>query len=438
MSDSSYSSNMKIGMQTWGSHGDMRPFLALAEGLQAAGHDVHLVLTCVDSGAYAGIVSKHGVRITVLASPVLTPDQMEQQGRTVYGIRNPFKQTAAILAQCFAPVEDRMFDAARRLAADADVLIGHFFMHPLQIAAEQAGKPYVSVVLSHVVIPSAFHYPLDLPVGRIGKRLLWRLTRRLLHRTLAHYPNRLRRQLGMPLTTDLMTQVWLSGDLTLAAISPQLCQAQPDWPAAVRLCGFLDTPNLDIEGSVPDTLAAFLAAGEAPVYMSFGSWMPRDLAGQTEALHLLTQAARIAGCRAIIQSPAAGDCGFLSDERILYVPAAPHQAIFPHCRAVVHHGGAGTTQSATLAGKPSIVVANIGEQEHWGRELRRLGIGARPARRRSVTAAGLARRIRQVLASPDMAVKAGAVAAAMKQEDGVAEAVRLVMARFGARHCEAA
>jgi UDP:flavonoid glycosyltransferase YjiC (YdhE family) len=87
---------MKIGMQTWGSHGDIRPFLALAEGLQAAGNEVYLVITCVDSAAYEAIESAHGVRITVLASPVLSPDQQEKLGRTTCAIRNPIKQTETI------------------------------------------------------------------------------------------------------------------------------------------------------------------------------------------------------------------------------------------------------------------------------------------------------------------------------------------------------
>jgi UDP:flavonoid glycosyltransferase YjiC (YdhE family) len=423
---------MKIGMQTWGSHGDIRPLLALAEGLQAAGNEVHLVITCVDSGAYAGMASKHGVRITVLASPVLSEDQQATLTAMACGIQDPMTQLKSILRLAFAPVEDILFDAARRLAAESDVLIGHYFMHPLQVAAEQAAKPYVSVLLSHGGIPSDFSHPIALPgMGRIGHRLLWRLTRSLLNRGLAHYPNRLRQQLGMAPTRDIVTEVWLSRPLALLAVSPQLCRPQPDWPASVRACGFFDTPALDIEGTVPRELAAFLGAGEAPVYMSFGSWMPKDAAGQAEALALLTQAARLAGCRAIIQGHAAQPCGFTSDDRILYVSAAPHAAIFPHCSAVVHHGGAGTTQSATLAGKPSIVVANISEQEHWAGELRRLGIGAKLLKRRSVTAASLARQIKAVLAAPEMAAKAREIGGAMKNEDGVSEAVRLIMEQFG-------
>jgi sterol 3beta-glucosyltransferase len=327
-------------MQTWGSHGDIRPFLALAEGLRAAGNEVHLVLTCVDSGAYAHLIAAHGLRITVLASPVLSPAQQEETTRQAYAARNPFKQMSTIMRQCFAPVEDLMFDAAQALAAENDVLIGHFFMHPLQIAAEAAGKPYVSVMLSIVGIESDFSHPVGAPgMGKLGHRLLWQLTRTLLNRTFLPYPNRLRRQRGMPLTRDLLREVWLSPTLTLAAVSAQLCRAQPDWPAAVRLCGFLDAPNFAVEGALPDKLDAFLAAGEAPLYMTFGSWMPKARALQSDALRLLTQAARQAGCRAIIQGEGAQDCGFTSDDRILYVATAPHHAIFPHCRAIVHHGG---------------------------------------------------------------------------------------------------
>jgi hypothetical protein len=85
---------MKIGMQTWGSHGDIRPFLAFAEGLQAAGNDVHLMSTCVDSDVYRGMVSPNGMKITVQASPVLTPAQQESVGRAAYDIRNPMTQMA--------------------------------------------------------------------------------------------------------------------------------------------------------------------------------------------------------------------------------------------------------------------------------------------------------------------------------------------------------
>lgn len=420
---------MKIGLQTWGSHGDLRPFIALAEGLQLAGHEVTLVMTCVDSDAYAALVSPSGVRLRVVASPVLGPADIERLSEVAARATNPLAQLKMLVEGGFLPAEEPMLAAALELAAGCDLLIGHFFVYPLQIAAERAGKPYVSVLLSHVMVPSAHSHPLGLP---FGQRLLWRVTQWALHRAASPYPNRLRARLGMPPGGDMLTSVWLSPELTLLGVSPQIAQRQPDWPSSLRVTGFLDMPNMQLEGRLTDEVEAFLAAGEAPVYMTFGSWTPRDTAQQREHLRLLTGAARLSGRRAIIQAADAAACGFRSDTQVLYVSASPHHLIFPRCAAVVHHGGAGTTQSATLAGRPSVVVANIAEQEHWGQELRRLGIAGKPLRRHSVTPEKLAARMRAL--RPDMPARAAAIARAMAQEDGVAEAVRIINQKYGTEH----
>jgi UDP:flavonoid glycosyltransferase YjiC (YdhE family) len=418
---------MKIGLQTWGSHGDIRPFVALAEGLQQAGHEVTLVLTCVDGDAYASLSSPSGVTIRVVASPVISLAEAERLGEAAAKMVNPLTQTRMLIEGGFLPAEEAMLVAAEQLAAECDVLIGHFFLYPLQIAAERAGKPYVSVLLSHVMVPSAYSHPLGLP---FGQALLWRITQWALHKVASPYPNRLRARFGMPLTKDVLSEVWMSPQLTLLGVSPQICQRQPDWAPSIQVTGFLDMPNMQREGRLTDELEAFLGAGSAPVYMTFGSWTPRDVLHQTENLRLLTDAARLSGRRAIIQTPDAAACGFHSDQQIFYVSALPHHLIFPRCAAVVHHGGAGTTQASTLAGKPSVVVANIAEQEHWGQELQRLGIAGKPLRRRSVTAKKIAARIRAL--RPDMPAKAMEIARAMARENGVATAVRIINQKYGA------
>lgn len=423
---------MKIGLLTWGSHGDIRPFLALADGLQADGHEVHLIVASVQE--CGTLCSPHGARITMLAPPDISPEQGEQMARTIAAIRNPMKQLAAVLRLVFAPSEDAIFAAAQRLCAESDLVIGHYFMHPLQIAAEQAGLPYVSVLLSHAGVPSAYSHPLQLPwAGRLGNKLLWWLTRLMIHRAVAPYANRLRRQVGLPPSGDTIATVWLSSRLSLVAVSPQICPRQPDWQDNIQVCGFLDMPNIAQEGELTGEIRQFLDAGAAPVYMTFGSWMPQDVAGQASALALLSEAARLAGVRAIIQSASAAACGFHPDRQILYVSAAPHHRIFPHCMAVVHHGGAGTTQSVTLAGKPSIVVANLSEQEHWGNELRRLGIAGKPLQRHKVTAAAIAAQIRHLQATPQMAQEAAAVGQAMRDENGVAAAVAAIRRQSGGK-----
>lgn len=423
---------MKIGMQTWGSHGDYRPMLALAEGLQAAGHEVTLVITIVNSADQQYLTSRHGVKIRMVASPVFSDEQAELMSRKVFGEKDPMKQLGLIMQHCFAPAEDAMFAAAQELARESDLLIGHYFMHPLQIAAEHAGKPYVSVLLSASVVPSRHVTPGNLPAwGQLGNRFFWWLARVGINHQIKKYSKRLRQQLGLPKPGDVVTQIWMSQYLTLLGVSPQLCPRQPDYPAHLHICGFLDTPNLSVEGQLPPDLATFLQAGPAPVYMTFGSMMPSDINNHTEALQLLTSAAQQAGCRAIIQSNLWQQCGHTQSSQILFIPAAPHHLVFPHCQAILHHGGAGTTQSATLAGKPSIVLAHMAEQVEWGKELQRRGIGSTPVERRNATVENVTQQLRMVLAQPEMQGRAQAVAQAMRQEDGVATAVRLIEGKFG-------
>lgn len=421
---------MKIGLQTWGSHGDIRPFIALAEGLQSAGHEVTLLITCVDSAVYESVTSASGVKIRVIASPVNEPAEAERIGFEALHMRNPLAQMTMLLDRCFVPSEEAMFAAAMELAAESDLLVGHYFMYPLQVAAEHAGKPYASVLLSHAAIPSAYSHPLGLP---FGQRFLWWLSKWALHKAASPYPDRLRARLGMAPVKDFVDEVWLSPWLTLVAISPQICERQPDWASSLQVCGFLDMPNMQLEGSLTEEVEAFLAAGDAPVYMTFGSWTPRDIANQVEHLRLFSGAAKLAGRRAIIQTHDAAACGFDSDEQILYVKASPHHLVFPRCAAVVHHGGAGTTQSTTLAGKPSVVVAHISEQEHWGKELQRLGIAGKICKRSTVTPKQLASRIQAL--RPGVETRAVTVARAMAQENGVATAVRLLTERIHLSDC---
>ena len=100
---------------------------------------------------------------------------------------------------------------------------------------------------------------------------------------------------------------------------------------------------------------------------------------------------------------------------------------------MVHHGGAGTSHAATLAGVPSVVVAHTEEQRFWGNQLRRIGTAPVPLRRHGLTARALAGRLSQVLHSDTMKDRAQAAAEAMRDEHGVATAAVLIEGTFGSR-----
>lgn len=421
---------MKIGIQTWGSHGDIRPFVALANGLHAAGHEVTLAITCVDSARYGALRSTLPFDLRIVATPVVEDARtLERIGATIVGERDPIRQTALAIEGFLLPAEAAMYEASEWLCAECDVVIGHYFLYTLGAAAEKHGRPYVSVVLAHGGVPSAHQPPGGVPdLGPFGNRVAWRLGRWVLNRGLKKYPDRLRAAHGLPPARDLIDHVWASGDLTLLAISPAICERRPDWPGHYQVCGALDTQASVAEAALSEQLAAFLSSGAPPVYMTFGSMMSGSDGRQ--AIALLAEAARRAAVRAIIQAPSPDALGFVGDDVVLFVESAPHGAVFPRCRAVVHHGGAGTSHAALRAGVPSVVVPHTAEQELWGRELRRLGVAGAAIPRRRATAQAIAMAIEALGQSARFAETARAVGARVAEDDGVAVAVRLITDRF--------
>jgi sterol 3beta-glucosyltransferase len=425
---------MRIGIQTWGTHGDIRPFIALAEGLQSSGHQVSLIVTSIDDIDYRKAISKEGVNFSQIASPVIQ-DKTEyiKVEKSLLNEKKPIKQAKIILSTAFLPVEKSMYEAAEKLCQNNDIVIGHYFHYPVQTAAEKTGTPYVSVVLTHSMLATINHPPVRMPrLGKWGNKFFWWLMRAMFNKHMKPYADNLRTQQGLEPAKDLISDVWSSRILNLVAVSPEICQPQNDWSENIQVCGFLNMPNISAEGRFSEELENFLNDGAPPVYMNFGSMVLPVIEIQEETIQLFTETVKIANCRAIIQMPLWKECQVASSRNSHYVSSAPHNLIFQRCAAVVHHGGAGTTQTATLAGVPSIVVAHFDEQGFWGLELKRLGIAPNPLLRRKVTSRNLAESIKTVVNSPTMHEKAKAIGQAMKNENGVRKAVELINRKFKA------
>jgi sterol 3beta-glucosyltransferase/vancomycin aglycone glucosyltransferase len=122
--------------------------------------------------------------------------------------------------------------------------------------------------------------------------------------------------------------------------------------------------------------------------------MPRDRTKLDETVSRLRGAASRAKARAIIHVPPGSHLATGRDGDVLMIGRVSHAALFPHCAAAVHHGGAGTTHTALAAGVPSIVVPHVADQFFWADELERIGVALKPVPRRSLSVDRLADRIR--------------------------------------------
>lgn len=418
---------MRIGIQTWGSEGDIRPFVALGHALAERGHRVELLYTEIGERRYEAVARSLGFTARGVASPIVSADRAIEIGLQVLNTRDQLQQGLIISREMLEPVIGPMFDAAVDLCRRSDLLIHHFILHASRAAADLAQVPTVTVQFAPMLMPSRYIHPSGTPrLGEIGNVLLWKLARFALNRTLLRDVNRLRRRVGLEPFRDLLLDAWPSHRLNLFASSPALLDRPPDWPEWHQLCGFLELPVHEGEDLSPH-VDAFLRAGPPPIFMGFGSLMP--IAGNThltQTLATFEEAARLAGQRAIIQS----DEDRASTDRVLYVRRTPHQLVFPSCAAVVHHAGAGTTHAALKAGVPSIPVPHVSDQFAWSEELQRLGTAPAPLRRTKLTANALAGRIREVLANPRIKANAESIRARMQSDNGPETACNMIQDRL--------
>jgi len=414
---------MKIGVQAWGSEGDIRPLVAIGHGLVQRGHEVELVYTDIADRHYGAVAAALGMTARAVATPVIASEtELYEIGLTAINTSNPLIQGKMVFDRLLRPVEDAIFDAAVDLCRRSDLLVTHLLLNQARAAAELAGIPAVSVTFAHSLVPSRHIHPEGLPrLGETGNAVGWALARFVLNRVMLGPVNDFRRRAGVPPVKDLLLDGWASHLLNLIAVSPAICSRPPDWPRWNQVCGFL-APPATMHEQIPAELDTFLNAGEPPVFIGFGSLMPVSSSYLAESVALMTEAARLAGCRAIIQAEVPPE----QHDRCVIVGRSPHAQIFPRCAAVVHHCGAGTTHTTLKAGVPSVCVPHVSDQFGWADELHRLGVAPAAVPRRTLTAAKLARRLQEALAAPDMRTKAAAIANRMKNDDGPARAAELI------------
>jgi sterol 3beta-glucosyltransferase len=193
-----------------------------------------------------------------------------------------------------------------------------------------------------------------------------------------------------------------------------------DWPDSSLVTGywFLDEP----QWRPPDALCEFLAAGPKPIYVGFGSMVSSNATRFTE---VVLDAVKRSGQRAVLATGWGGldHEGIGQSERVFFVRHAPHDWLLPRVSAAVHHGGAGTTAAAVRAGIPSVIVPFYGDQPFWARCLHRKGVAPPSMDRKDLSSDAMAGALKAAQ-HPAMMQRAFELGCAVREEDGVAEALR--------------
>ncbi|MCK5828838.1 MAG: glycosyltransferase family 1 protein [Methylococcales bacterium] len=416
---------MKIGIQTWGSNGDIRPMIALADGLQKAGHTVTLVVSSLDNRSYAKECAEFNISYQQI--PECIDFDLEAFAQQTFRM-NILQWLEALLDIAFFPYEAIIYQTSKQLVDNNDLVIGHHFLYPLKIAAIKQNKPFYSVTFCHTVIPSANQPPFRFP--NLGKRLnllQWYLFDYGFDFFLKNKFTKLWDNEGLPKIKHVLSQLLCSDQLNLVAVDPIFCPTRNEWPEQHYACGFLNMNTKNDAWAINKNLQQFLDSGSAPVYMTFGSLQQSV---PEWSMELFINATQLAGCRAIIQTSSKKYSVNSQLDNIFFIGRHPHHTLFKHCAAIVHHGGAGTTHSASLCGRASIVIPFMDEQLFWACTLEQLGLAPKPLPAKKANEKQLAARINTVLSNNNYQTNAIKIGSNMDENQGVKNAVKLILSTF--------
>jgi UDP:flavonoid glycosyltransferase YjiC (YdhE family) len=359
----------RILLTSWGSFGDVYPYLGIALALKGRGHRPVMAMP----EFYRPVVEGLGLEFHPVG-PQIDPTDCA----TIARLMDPVRGSEAIIAGLLMPSLHADFVALEAAACDADLIVTHPITFAAPIVAQAHRLPWVSTVLAPISFFSASDVPV-IPaaprlihlrrlgpwVGRLIGRVVRGATRRWMEPVYA-----LRSEQGLPRGGHPLFEGQFSPTLTLALFSRVLGSPQPDWPPNVVTAGFVFYNGPD--AMQPD-LEAFLSAGPPPVVFTLGT----SAVGAAGSFYeeSVRAAARL-GVRAVLLTGGFEQNrpkGPISPD-VMVIDRAPHQLLLPRASAVVHQVGAGTTGQALRAGRPMLVVPHGHDQPDNAFRVVKLGV----------------------------------------------------------------
>lgn len=391
---------MKFAIAVHGTRGDVEPAAAVALELIRRGHEVRFAappnLVAFAESAGLPSVAPYG------------PDSQQQLDAEIfkqwYQVRNPvtvLRQAREYVVDGWADMSSTLTD----LAADADVILtGTTYQEVAANVAEFYGIPLAAL---HYFPARANNKILPVPVPMALTRPAWAAAEWAHWRILKPAEDVQRATLRLPpATTRAVSRIVAREPLEIQAYDevffPGIAR---QWHQERPLVGSL-TLQLDTDADV--SVESWLAEGTPPIYFGFGS-MP--VADPATAIAMITEVTQNLNERALICTGVLDAPDQPTTDRVMVVQSVNHASVFPRCRAIVHHGGAGTTAASLRSGVPTLVLWVGADQPVWAAQVRKLGVGT--SRRFSKTTPESLRADLRTVLAPQCVARAEALAARM-------------------------
>lgn len=422
-----------VVLTTFGSFGDLHPYIAIALELQKRGHRA----TIATSALYRDKVESLGLGFHAVRPDLPDPKASGEIIRRVMDLRSGGEY---LFREMLMPHLRESYDDLLAITREADLLVTHPVTFAAPLVAQTTQVRWVSTVLAPISFFSAFDPPVppSIPeiarlyrLGPVARRALFVLMRRITREWLAPV-DALRRELGLSNETHPLFEGQHSPHCVLALFSGALGEKQRDWPANTRITGFAfydrkgamrlaggneaETAGEDADG-LSRELEHFLSSGPPPLVFTLGS------AAVMNAGRFYRESARAARRlrqRAVLLVGEAANTPRILPPNVMAFDYAPYSLLFPRACAVIHQGGIGTTAQALRAGVPQLVMPYSHDQPDNAARIVRLGVGRQIARKR-YDALRAARDL-QLLLRHEYSSKAFIIGERVRREDGTGAA----------------
>lgn len=412
---------MKITFLAYGTRGDVQPPLALAKTLQGRGHQVRISA----SSNFTDWIEIHGIESAPTAVDIQA--LMASEGGLEW-IEHGTKQIRQlrIMTNLLKQHGMTMMQDAWDACQGSDMVISSFTSDIYAASiAEKIGAIHISAPLQPAMIASrSGEASVSAPFPDRDHIINYWFSRWFVEsvswQMLGKMTNRFREEiLDLPPIDRKENQQKLNQLRIIQGFSKYIVPHPDDWRENIHTTGywFLDE---ETGWQPPVSLLDFLDDGEPPVYIGFGSMTGPDPVGIT---NLIVEAVERTGQRATLQKGWVGIGGESLPGNYYLLDSAPHRWLFPRMKAVVHHGGAGTTAESLRAGTPTMIVPHLADQPFWGRRVATLGAGPKPINRNRLTSRNLAAAIRQATTDQEMRRNAASLGEKIRGEDGIKAAV---------------
>jgi len=398
---------MKIFLVTRGSHGDIFPYLSVASELTRRGHDITLSLP----------------RIFEKEAQNLNLNYVLQASDDINGMLEgaaQANQSFKYILKWIRRVIDEQFKEFIPILEKHDIFVSSNTEFSAVSIAEYCKKPLIRTAYAPL-IPGKKIPPPIMPLSNTNRiitpAVMWGLLNRGTDFMVRKTINKNRTRLGMlPIKKY---GVHAAGNAyNFLMHSNYLGNTDPDWKYRWKIGGYCFNNSFEYDKESYEDLINFMERDRRPsIFFTLGSCDAKKKEYFCKnLLHVCTELE----CKLIVGSGWSKTGSGLNNNENLFIldKAVPHSLIFPHCDAIIHHGGSGTTHSSALAGKPQMIIPLIIDQDYWASRIKDLNVG--PGKINiSISRWSLKEKVNDLISNQVYKDNANTLAINMEKENGV-------------------